>query len=279
MPDLDRYLERIGFRGTPRPDVATLTALHRRHLLAIAYENLDVQLGVPVSLDIEPIYGKLVLEGRGGWCYEMNGLLAWALEAIGFPLTRLAAGVWREVRGDDAVGNHLALRVQPEDDESAYLADVGFGDGILEPVPVRPGPFRQASFEFSLEQVDADWWRFHNHPHGGARTFDFTLQPADPDLLARQCRFLQTSPQSPFTQVAVVQRHVPEGLAVLRGRVLTRIAAGGIERRELSSHAELDQVLHDLFDLTLPDTSALWRRVEAQHAAYLERLVAARQRN
>lgn len=271
MPNLDAYLNRIGFRGTPRADLDTLRELHRRHLLAIPYENLDVQLGVPVSIDIDAIYRKLVLDGRGGWCYEMNGLLAWALEEIGFSITRLAAGVMRIARGDAAVGNHLALWVHLDE---PYLADVGFGDGVLEPIPIRPGVFEQAGLAFELESLADGWWRFHNHPHGSAPSFDFDSGPADPALLARQCAFLQTSPESPFTQVAVAQRHVPAGLAILRGRVLGRIGPDGVDKREISDEREYAAVLRDIFALDNVDTAALWRKVEQQHAAHVERLAA-----
>lgn len=271
MPDLQAYLDRIGYRGTPAVDLATLRELHRRHLRAIAYENLDVQRGVPVSLDVDAVFHKLVRARRGGWCYEMNGLLAWALEEIGFSLTRLAAGVMREVRGDAALGNHLALWVHGPLDgvEQGWLADVGFGDGVLEPVALRPGPLRQGRFEFALETLADGWWRFHNHPDGGARSFDFVLQPADPELLDRQCRFLQTSPESPFTQVAVVQRHVPDGLVLLRGRVLSRISGGNVAKREVADSDEYQAVLRNLFDLDVPDIGELWQKVERQHATYL----------
>ena len=276
MPDLHAYCERIGFRDTPRPDLDTLHELHRCHLLAIPYENLDVQLGVPVSLDIEAIYRKLVLNGRGGWCYEMNGLLAWALEKVGFSVTRTAAGVMREMRGDVAVGNHLALWVHGAAGRAAfdepYLADVGFGDGTFEPIAVRAGPFHQRGLEFALERLDADWWRFHNHPHGAARSFDFNTRPADTALLRRQCQFLQTSPESPFTQVAVVQRHVPDGLALLRGRVLTRVGPVGVEKWEIADEDDYFTVLREVFALDLLRSDLLWQKVQHQHAAYLERL-------
>lgn len=274
MHQLDTYLERIGFTETPRADLASLRALHRAHLLAIPYENLDVQLGVPVTRDIDHIYEKLVVGRRGGWCYEMNGLFAWALESLGFSLTRLAAGVMRAVRGEAAVGNHLALRVELD---TPWLADVGFGDGALEPVPLRPGAYRRGELEFVLERIDDDWWRFHNHRHGSAPSFDFTERAAPADLLDRQCELLQTSPESPFTQVAVVQRHVPGGLMVMRGRVLSRVSADGVDKQEIASREEYGRVLRDVFALETVDVEALWEKVQAQHAAYLERLMAARQ--
>ncbi|MGB1778531.1 MAG: arylamine N-acetyltransferase family protein, partial [Longimicrobiales bacterium] len=86
--DLHSYLDRIGFVGTARPDLDTLKAVHHRHLLGVTYENLSVQLGERVGLDPAESYVKIVEGGRGGWCYEMNGLLAWALEEIGFDVMR-----------------------------------------------------------------------------------------------------------------------------------------------------------------------------------------------
>jgi N-hydroxyarylamine O-acetyltransferase len=265
-PDLDGYLARIGFSATPRVDVETLVEVHRQHLLSIAYENLDVQLGVPVHRDIGSIFRKLVLGRRGGWCYEMNGLLAWALEAIGFSVTRMAAGVRRQERGDVAVGNHLALWVHLE---QPYLADVGFGDGMLEPVPIRAGAIRQHGFDYALERLPDGWWRFHNQPRGGAPSFDFATAPAADGVLHRQSTMLQTSPDSPFTQVAVVQRHLPGGLALLRGRILTRLSPAGVERREVADQDDYQSLLSETFNLQVPDVDRLWEKVGRQHLAYL----------
>ena len=70
---------RIGFSGVARPDLATLRAIHRGHALGISYENLDVQLGRPLSTSPAEAFDKIVRRRRGGWCYEMNGLMGAAL--------------------------------------------------------------------------------------------------------------------------------------------------------------------------------------------------------
>ena len=62
-------------RGTVGVDLETLTMLHRQHLLAIPYENLDIHLGRTLTLDLAQIFDKIVHDRRGGWCYEMNGLI------------------------------------------------------------------------------------------------------------------------------------------------------------------------------------------------------------
>jgi N-hydroxyarylamine O-acetyltransferase len=62
---LDRYFARIGYRGPRDATLGTLRALHRAHLLAIPYENLDIYLGLPITLDPEAMFTKLVDKRRG----------------------------------------------------------------------------------------------------------------------------------------------------------------------------------------------------------------------
>ena len=105
------YFARIGYAGPTAPTLEVLRAVHRAHLLSIPYENLDIHLGLPVSLDPEAIARKLVDERRGGWCFEMNGLLGRVLETLGFEVRYLSGAVGRAARGWRAQGNHLVLLV------------------------------------------------------------------------------------------------------------------------------------------------------------------------
>lgn len=264
--NVDAYLTRIGLGQRPSVDLAGLTAVHRAHLQAIPYENLDVQLGRPLTLERPAIFQKIVTGRRGGWCYEMNGLLGWALGELGFRVTRATGSVMRVVHGPAASdGNHLVLKVDL--DEGIYLADVGFGDGPLEPIAVRPGAFSSHGFAYSLERVDGEWWRLHNHPDGGAESFDFHLAPADEALLARQCHWLQTSEDSPFVQNAVCQRYVGDGLAILRGRVLRRMTPTETADTLIGDADEYGAVLNDVFGLDVPEAVRLWQAIVARHDA------------
>ncbi len=264
--NLAAYLARIGFAGTPQPDAATLVALHHAHLEAIPYEALDVQLGAALTIDPGAAFDKLVTRQRGGWCYEMNGVFAAALDAIGFKVSRLSGAVMRETAGDVQIGNHLVLIV---DLDRPWLADVGFGDGLVEPVPLVAGPIRQSVFEFRLEELGDGWWRFHNHPEGGARSFDFNRAVTDEALRAERCAFLQVSPASLFVQNAVAQIHGDGAMAMLVNRTLKRVSAAGVTREDIPDAASYVRVLRDVFGLDLPETATLWPRITARHEAIL----------
>lgn len=257
------YLDRIKFEGRTRPDLDTLKRVHRGHVENIAYENLDVQLGRKLTRDPAAAFEKIVTRRRGGWCYEMNGLLDWALREIGFKVTRMAGGVMRTVRGDDAVGNHLILRVDLDD--GPYLADVGFGDGLVEPMKLTPGKVHQKFLAFALEDLgQGGWLRFHNDPLSGSMSFDFKLEPATESLLDEKCAWLQTDPSSGFVLNAVVQRHLPDAIAIMRGRTLKRVGSE-TTTHDIASADEYLDTLHTVFGLDLPEARGLWPKIDARH--------------
>lgn len=135
--DLDAYLRRIGYAGALDPGSATLEALHLAHASRIPFENLDILLGRPIRLDLGSLQAKLVRDGRGGYCFEQNLLLAAVLGRVGFDVTPLAARV--RYRITRAVPRTHALLVVETGGER-WLADVGFGlEGLLMPVPLRAG--------------------------------------------------------------------------------------------------------------------------------------------
>ena len=266
--NLERYLQRIKYMGNLEPSLETLIAVHRHHLLHIPYENLDIHLGRTLQLDPARAYEKIVLEKRGGWCYEMNGLLAWALREIGFEVEYLACAVGQT----NASSNHLALKVNLE---QPYLADVGFGNGLLETIPLKAGVYVQQARAFKLEQHGEDW-RFDIPSVGvGAvgNSFDFTLEPQELLNFQERCTYLQTSPESGFVRVVVCHRMTETGVQSLRGAVLQTITNGTETSRTLETQDEYETVLREVFDLQV-DTNKLWAKVWASHLEWLERLPA-----
>lgn len=261
---LQAYLGRIGYSGKPAPDMATLHAIVRAHVQAVPFENIDVQLGLTLSTDPAQAFAKLVDRRRGGWCYEHNGVLGAALVAIGFPVMRISAGVMRQVRGDDAMGSHLALLVECG---GLHLVDAGFGSWIGAPLPLVPGEWIHPPLPVSLGHADDGMWRLSVALGEQAMSYDFTPTPADERELSRLCAWQCSDPASVFVQNLAVQRRDGTSYLMLRGKVLSEVSTAGEVRRELSSADELVAVLRNRFMLDTPEAAQLWPVICARHDA------------
>jgi N-hydroxyarylamine O-acetyltransferase len=257
--DINAYLRRINYEGSLEPTLETLYNIHRQHLLTVPYENLDIHFGKTLELNEERLFEKIVLEKRGGWCYEMNGLFAWVLRELGFEVELLSGAVNRDKVGEDAEGNHLVLLVKLE---QPYTADVGFGD-LPELLPLKEGNYQHDFLEVRLTQ-DEERWMVHNHQYGGAKGFDFTLEPHQLSDFKMQCHRQQTSPNSGFVQKTVCQIFTPEGFVTLRGAVLQTVTRDGVTRRVIDSEKEYKTILRETFGLELP-TRELYAKVWQRH--------------
>jgi N-hydroxyarylamine O-acetyltransferase len=266
---LQPYFDRIGYRGGTRPEISVLAALQESHVGAVPFENLDVQLGRPVTISPEDAYEKIVINNRGGWCYEQNGLFGWALSEIGFNVTRIAAAVMRQDSGDAARANHLCLLVSTPESPGKYLVDVGFGGSMNKPIELAELEHRQPPFRLGLEKLDDGYWRFWEDLGDGKFSFDFRAEPADETALQAQCHFLQNDPSSNFVLNLVAQVRTRDQHKVLRGRVLRIASASGVTEQTLNSGDELVDTLAGQFQLNLPEATGLWPRVAARHKEIL----------
>jgi N-hydroxyarylamine O-acetyltransferase len=253
--DLAKYLRRIGFAREARPDLPTLKSIQRAHLLAIPYENFDVQLRRPIGMDVDAAYEKIVLRGRGGWCYEMNGLLGWALTAIGFKITRLAATT-------HAPASHLVLRV---DLDEPYACDAGLADGPIEPYRVVNGAFSQHGFDFRVELLDGPGWRLHKHRYSYVKYCD--VGGPDEKAMAKCSLWQQTSPDSRLCQYAIAYRFTPTGFISLIGRVLRIVRPEGATKMLIESAEDYVSTLNARFGLDLPEMAAIWPAICQRHDA------------
>ncbi len=250
--DVDAYLDRIGYAGDLDPTIETLTGLHRAHVLAIPFENLDIILGKPILLDVGSLQTKLVDDLRGGYCFEQNSLFAAALERLGFEITPLAARVRMGVQ-EPTSRTHMILAA--DIDGTRWLADVGFGgDTLLEPI----------SFDGD-EQVQQGAWTFrlireaHSRvlqglrPDGWMALYAFTEEPQLPVDYEVANHFTSTWPRSPFVTKVVVQRSGLDERWMLIDDELRVERPSGTERWTVISPEERLFILADRFGLAFPE--------------------------
>ncbi|MGW1817165.1 arylamine N-acetyltransferase family protein [Streptomyces sp. NPDC002125] len=142
MLTIATYLEALDYDGPVEPTVETLRELHKRHLVAFPYDSSlntarGTSLWAEVDIDVDAVFDEIVIGGRGGVCYELNGLFRVLLQRLGFEAGVLAAGI-RQV--DDSFGPDLEhVFNYAKLDGRLWLVDVGFvGPSYLEPLPVVP---------------------------------------------------------------------------------------------------------------------------------------------
>ena len=243
--DVEAYLERISYDGSREPTEATLVALHRAHMLAVPFENLDIHLGVENVLDPEHVFDKVVTRRRGGWCYELNGSFARLLEALGFTVTRYSASVvLSEPPSPDFA--HLTLRV---DLDRPWLADVGFGASFTRPLRLDDdGDQERDGNTYRLAPLPDGRMMLHEND---SPQYVFALEPRRMDEFAEMCVLQQTTPGSHFLAAPICSRATADGRVSLSGMRLITTTADGRSERELESEDERAAVLRDLFGVDL----------------------------
>ncbi len=248
--DLDAYLARIGYAGPRELSIEALTALHEAHVAAIPFENLDILLGRPISLEVDSLQAKIVGGRRGGYCFEQNTLFRAALEEMGFRVTALAA----RVRGGGVLlpRTHMLLRVDL--DEGPMLADVGFGgDGPVHPLPLTAGPDTwTAAAGYRLHREDDVWVLTANVTGERADLYAFTLEPHFPVDFEMANHFTSTWPKSPFVQNLTAQRSWPGRRAILRNRNLVVREGESVQSETIRDPEHLLEVLEREFGLSFP---------------------------
>ena len=250
MLDLAAYFRRIGFEGAPKPDRATLEALHFAHATSIPFENLAIQTGESVSLDLDAIQDKLVRRRRGGYCFEQNALFLAVLRELGFEADAFEA---RVRLGATAVlpRTHMLLRVKLGDQN--WLADVGFGgEGLLHPVSMDGAPHAQFGRTYRVAEEGPLRVLQSRQLVAWADLYAFEPVPRHPVDFEMGNWYTSTHPASRFVTTLTAQRLTPEGKLVLRNLSFTTVDGDAAEERRLEP-VEVPRVLRDAFGLDIPD--------------------------
>lgn len=268
----DRLLHRIGLDAAPAADAAGLRALQRAYVSQVPFEDLAVQLGESAPLDPDALVERVSAGGRGGYCFEVNTVLAVLLEALGFEVERRQAIVGpRDAHAAGEPTNHLALVVHTRDGES-FIAEGGWGEGPLEPLPLAAGTTTVGAFDFGVER-DGDGWWVAQHEHGSTPGYRFADAPATLADFQPHHERLSTSPDSGFVQTLLVQQPYDDRIVTLRARTLFVDGPGRHERALLDDEDALTAALGERFGidpavLGAERVSRLWAQAERQHAAH-----------
>jgi N-hydroxyarylamine O-acetyltransferase len=279
VPDdatIDELLARIGLTARPAPDTAGLRAVHRAFVSSLAYDGLTAQLGEHAPLDPDALVERTLATGRGGYCFEINTILLTLLDALGFQVQRRQGIVGeRDAFDRGEPTNHLALVARTADGD-AYICDAGWGEGPLDPLPLRPGEAAGPGplwWTVEREAGGRAWW-VGQHPWGSTPGFRFGEAAHPLSAFAPHHERIATAPDSHFVQTLVVQKPFDDHVVTLRARTLSRKGPGTDERTVLGDEDALAATLRDVFAID-PDAlgaeriARLWRQARAQHDAFV----------
>jgi N-hydroxyarylamine O-acetyltransferase len=249
--DLASYLQRIDIKGPLTPDLKSLKLLHQSHATRIPFENLDIQLGKPISLDLDDLQRKMIHNKRGGYCFEQNTLMQSVLKEIGYDVIACEARV-RMGRTISAPRTHMLLIVNLE--EGRYLVDVGFGgDGLLLPVSLDGREETQFLWTYRIIREGDLHVLQVLRPEGWLDLYAFLPEFRYPVDFQVANWYTSTHPESRFVLTLTVQLPTPEARYILRNQWFVTERGGKEEARELVDRTEFLHVLDKIFGLSFPD--------------------------
>lgn len=243
------YLQRIKHTKKPANEqsLSYLSDLQYQHMLHVPFENQDLMRKVPIALDVEKFYEKVVLRRSGGFCYELNGLFCWLLEELGFDAT-LISGTVRKPDGSWALkDSHATIMVQLEEE---YLVDVGFGDSVRIPVPLS-GEIVNDGFSTYRVRTEGDNLFLERKKNGEwIILYSFCTIPKQLSDFTSMCHYNQTSPNSRFTQESIATIATPQGRITLLNESL-KIREGQTKRVQQLQRENKIELLKKHFGIDL----------------------------
>ncbi|TKJ83950.1 arylamine N-acetyltransferase [Pseudomonas koreensis] len=255
LTNLKLYLQRLGFEAPPEPTLDTLRLLQLRHTGVFPFENLATISGAPVLIDLPSIEEKILVGGRGGYCYELNNLFFALLLELGFDARAISGRVvMNQPEGSWTARTHRLSLVTI--DEVRYITDVGFG-GMVPTAPLLLDTEAEQATPHEPYRIEKqpDGYMLRAKVAGEWRSmYLFDLQRQEDIDYTIGNWYVSTHPESPFSQRLMVAR-TGEGWrkTLNNGSFAVHRMGANSERREVTQVDELIELLAREFALHLPD--------------------------
>ncbi|OEH91090.1 arylamine N-acetyltransferase family protein [Bacillus solimangrovi] len=247
--DIIKYLQRINSNSLTGNKLEDLRNLITQHLYTVPFENLDVVNKVPIKLDLENIYKKIVMNHRGGFCYEINGLFNWLLNNLGYDVKMISTTFSNGKGGWYRANTHLANIVTI--DGIDYLVDVGGGDLVRSPLPLSGTVNEDISGKYRIQRTDGVYYELQKYANDEWSThYRFSTAPRKYDFFTDVCEFNQTSPESKFTQQTITTLANATGRVTISDQYLI-ITENGKKSKEEYATADFDHILSTHFNMQL----------------------------
>ncbi len=247
------YLNRIGIEEELQPTVQNLQRIQKAHLQSVPYENLDILLKRPIRLEAGALYEKIVVNRRGGYCFEVNELLGWLLRGLGYEVTDLFG---RFLRGESGIPmrRHHVLMVKCADDDKPWLADVGVGTGspTLPMRMVLGEEMQDGVVSYRLTRRDFFGWVLEDKKRGEwGPVYSFTEEPQAPIDFLTASFWCEHAEESIFNKGAMVSLRTGTGRRTIDVDEARIFDGDRVTVRTLKDWPEKRAVLSEWFGIEL----------------------------
>ena len=247
----DKYIRAIGLQVS-KPDLEFLSEINRRHAAQFAFSSVGPLLGDDLPLDIESLYRRIVVNRRGGYCFEQNGLMYAMLKALGFNVSLYLA---RVIYNQDIHPplTHRVTLVEIETEQ--YIVDVGFGPlGPQLPVCMSGVASRQNFRIFRIEERHPGVFHMQTLKDGAYYSlykFELALYgPADCEV---GHFYSHKHPSATFVNHLVVSRILDDEVRSLRDHELWMITEYGERRQIIADGTQLRGILNNQFGVRVSE--------------------------
>lgn len=237
--------------------------LQMGHMLP--YENIDVMERDFREISRTNIQEKLLLNNRGGLCYELNSLLYYFLNDCGFDVYRVAGTVY-DLSGDKwkPDDGHVIIILKHEGQK--YIIDGGFASHLpLYPVPFSDEVISSQTGKYRIRKQDTEKGTYllemrkgengetaqflDSEPSDTWRTgYAFTLDKIDTKKVNDIQDIIVHHPESPFNKGHIICKLTENGHISLTKRNFTKTHKGQKMKRAITE-GEYHQILTEVFDI------------------------------
>jgi N-hydroxyarylamine O-acetyltransferase len=259
--DINGYFRRIHYdsgydNGVLYKNLATLRGLQLHHVFAIPFETLDICNQIPILLQTDILFQKVILDNRGGYCYELNYLFYRLLSHCGFKVS-MVSGRLLHGYGYGRENEHMALIVEMQDRK--WLVDVGYGDFSLAPLSISSGEIQSDARNCYqiVDPVVVDGRSYLGVAKWNASQQDFkivyvfTTEPRELSDFEDMNVFHQTSSASHFAQSLICTLPTKEGRITLINNKLFRTENGKRQVRLIRDERHREELLEKYFQMDM----------------------------
>lgn len=254
--NVEKYLDRIKLKGSLTPNSSLLTKIHHHHVANIPFENINNYLGIPVSLDLDSLYEKIILSKRGGYCYELNGLLHHLLLSLGFNARLLAANLYD---GENVLLESFHAVIQVELENQNWLLDVGYGsDGQLTPLMMSEKEQQQRDnlYQFSKSTNEKILFSRFNPKNGWHKLMQISLEEVDLSFFNLRNLYHQESTESMFKRNFMCSMYSSKSSYSIKNTLYSSTQENKTFSQALSNEEELLNILEKDFTIKISKNMA-----------------------